>query len=590
MHRTDAASLVRRLRKLDRFDIFAAPVDLRAYPEYLGVCPTPMDLATMDRKAQRSRYGRSADVLADFELCCENALRFNAHGSFHHRAARDAFLRLDAFRARYYGITAEDARRRDAVLALCAAPRAGRGASPPDAGRPSRRKRGAGGDRPWERCEESDLQERQQLRDYVAGWHDAGAPAPPFDARELSRCADAAAHERHADHALRVAAAMLRPLPPPAIASFSAACDAAAARDARLFAAALRGGSRAHADHRLLEALCELRVLAAPLEAAQRRLRDAAAADAAAQATRRQSERHLREGRVLRAYAELLSRRWAVADEAARLESAVCDVCGSPESAEGNEIVFCDGCDVAVHLRCYFIEELPAGDWLCRRCEAGRGKGEMEGAGRGAARQCRLCPVRGGAMLRACGGGWVHVSCAKWQGLPLDAKQRVVDVREARLMSKGCRCGVCGAAGGGQVGCAAKGCGETLHITCARGAACAVHFGQRDGGPSWQAFCPAHSREKKRAAPEKGSGSGRRKKRRGRREKPVGKRPPRRARSEGQPRRQRSAPAAVAPAPARRRAQREAAAGGPTAPAGDARARGRRKRARSCMLVGYDTA
>ena len=34
-------------------------------------------------------------------------------------------------------------------------------------------------------------------------------------------------------------------------------------------------------------------------------------------------------------------------------ENVICDVCRSPDSEEGNEMVFCDSCNICVHQACY---------------------------------------------------------------------------------------------------------------------------------------------------------------------------------------------------------------------------------------------
>jgi origin recognition complex subunit 4 len=49
-------------------------------------------------------------------------------------------------------------------------------------------------------------------------------------------------------------------------------------------------------------------------------------------------------------------------------DDEVCTVCGKPESVPPNEIIFCDGCDTAVHQECYGVSTIPEGDWLCRNC------------------------------------------------------------------------------------------------------------------------------------------------------------------------------------------------------------------------------
>ncbi|KAL0994561.1 hypothetical protein UPYG_G00124000 [Umbra pygmaea] len=84
-------------------------------------------------------------------------------------------------------------------------------------------------------------------------------------------------------------------------------------------------------------------------------------------------------------------------------EDVVCDVCRSPEGEDGNEMVFCDKCNICVHQACYGILKVPQGNWLCRTCALG------------VQPKCLLCPKRGGALKPTRSGTkWVHVSCALW--------------------------------------------------------------------------------------------------------------------------------------------------------------------------------
>lgn len=46
-------------------------------------------------------------------------------------------------------------------------------------------------------------------------------------------------------------------------------------------------------------------------------------------------------------------------------EDTVCDVCQLPDSDEGNEMVFCDGCNVCVHQLCYGVKLIPEGNCEC---------------------------------------------------------------------------------------------------------------------------------------------------------------------------------------------------------------------------------
>ncbi|KAJ1624966.1 hypothetical protein T492DRAFT_598144, partial [Pavlovales sp. CCMP2436] len=62
----------------------------------------------------------------------------------------------------------------------------------------------------------------------------------------------------------------------------------------------------------------------------------------------------------------------------------LCCVCGTGDSEEANLIVFCNRCDLAVHQVCYAVQRVPAGDWLCDRCDQPAEAAE--------AVRCAVCP------------------------------------------------------------------------------------------------------------------------------------------------------------------------------------------------------
>lgn len=39
-----------------------------------------------------------------------------------------------------------------------------------------------------------------------------------------------------------------------------------------------------------------------------------------------------------------------------------CSVCGFPNYERDNQIIFCDGCDIAVHQYCYGVFDIPDGN------------------------------------------------------------------------------------------------------------------------------------------------------------------------------------------------------------------------------------
>ena len=67
-------------------------------------------------------------------------------------------------------------------------------------------------------------------------------------------------------------------------------------------------------------------------------------------------------------------------------DDIVCDVCWSPDSEDGNEMIFCDRCDICVHQACYGVSAIPATAWLCRPCSLGLQP------------VCCLCNKKGGAL------------------------------------------------------------------------------------------------------------------------------------------------------------------------------------------------
>lgn len=141
-------------------------------------------------------------------------------------------------------------------------------------------------------------------------------------------------------------------------------------------------------------------------------------------------------------------------------EDVVCDVCRSPEGEDGNEMVFCDKCNVCVHQACYGILKVPTGSWLCRTCALG------------VQPKCLLCPKRGGALKPTRSGTkWVHVSCALWIpevsiGCP-EKMEPITKISHIPASRWALSCSLCKECTGTCIQCSTPSCLTAFHVTCA---------------------------------------------------------------------------------------------------------------------------
>ncbi|CAG9462310.1 unnamed protein product [Pedinophyceae sp. YPF-701] len=79
--------IVRRLAALDRERFFFAPVTEEVAPGYFKIVDEPMCFSMMIEKCQEYRYHTWRSFVADFELICNNAMKYNQKRSRVHKAA-----------------------------------------------------------------------------------------------------------------------------------------------------------------------------------------------------------------------------------------------------------------------------------------------------------------------------------------------------------------------------------------------------------------------------------------------------------------------------------------------------------------------
>ncbi|XP_042562384.1 protein Jade-1 isoform X2 [Clupea harengus] len=168
-------------------------------------------------------------------------------------------------------------------------------------------------------------------------------------------------------------------------------------------------------------------------------------------------------------------------------EDVVCDVCQSPDGEDGNEMVFCDKCNICVHQACYGIMKVPEGSWLCRICALG------------ILPRCQLCPKKGGAMKPTRSGTkWVHVSCALWIpevsiGNP-EKMEPITNISHIPSNRWALSCCLCKDRSGACIQCSAKSCRTAFHITCGQRAGLKMSTILTEADEvKFKSFCPQHS-------------------------------------------------------------------------------------------------
>ncbi|KAJ5908043.1 Zinc finger PHD-type [Penicillium taxi] len=143
-------------------------------------------------------------------------------------------------------------------------------------------------------------------------------------------------------------------------------------------------------------------------------------------------------------------------------QDSKCVICDDGDCENANAIVFCDGCDLAVHQECYGVPFIPEGQWLCRKCQL-IGQGSTN---------CVFCPNTEGAFKQTTSSKWAHLLCSIW--IPevsignSSLMEPVTDVEKVPRSRWKLNCYICKQRMGASIQCSNKNCFVAFHVSCAR--------------------------------------------------------------------------------------------------------------------------
>lgn len=169
-----------------------------------------------------------------------------------------------------------------------------------------------------------------------------------------------------------------------------------------------------------------------------------------------------------------------------------CAVCNDSDCDNSNAIVFCDGCDIAVHQECYGVAFIPEGQWLCRKCMINKNK----------VTQCVFCPSTTGAFKQLDNSLWGHVVCGLWinelyfaNPVYMEPIEGIESIPKSRWKLT---CYICRQRIGACIQCTNRSCFQAYHVTCAKRAGLHMEMTQGLKGAlsnklTLKSFCDKHT-------------------------------------------------------------------------------------------------
>ena len=169
-------------------------------------------------------------------------------------------------------------------------------------------------------------------------------------------------------------------------------------------------------------------------------------------------------------------------------EDSPCVMCLARDPSN-DPMVYCDGpCGQCVHLGCYGLKAVPAGNFYCEACDPEHQRHFPRP-------RCALCFREDGFMTCTLDNQFTHPVCALWiQELPVDEYGHATNLRALDPDRKALRCEICHKKGGGCLQCAYGNCLHAVHPHCAYAAHQQMTVRADTTGRQYALYCKEHEK------------------------------------------------------------------------------------------------